>query len=174
MPASALITDAKPTEILLSAMRLEKNYNYLHPAMMKRKLLATGAVWIIGLAALVVFATEIAHGAGATEQQRLVYSFCLLLSAITWVAANLAMLITLWNGYVYQYVLALNAKSEAVEHAEDRVVVAEAALNLACDEEFRTQLTEKLSSHAAATPEQLAKEAMSQLAAAARACGGRE
>lgn len=183
MLASALLTDAKPTEILQSAMRLEKTYNYLHPAVMKRKLLAIGAVWIIGLTALVVFATEIAHGAGATEQQRLLYSFCLLLSAVTWVAANVTMLVTLWNGYVYQYVLALEAQSEVAEHADDIVVVAEAALNLASDEEFRTELTEKLSSKAAATltvtPEKLAEETISHLAAkansaaAAKACGGK-
>lgn len=156
------------TTILKRAMRLE-NQGYLHPAVLKGRITAIGAVWLIGVVAVVASTVAIARGAATTEQQQLLYGFFLVLSLATLIAATIGLFLALWNAYVYQYILALAAKSETIEYLYDSV--AEAALSLASDTEFRKQLASELVSLKAVpsvTAEELANAAIVQLAEKAK------
>jgi hypothetical protein len=156
------------TTILRRAIRLE-NQGYLHPSVLKRRLGAIGAIWLIGVAAVIASFVAITRGAASNGQQQVLFGFFLVLSLATLVAATLGLFLALWNAYVYQYILALAAKSETIDYLYDSV--AEAALSLASDAEFRKQLASELVSLKAVsnvTAEELANATVVQLAEKAK------
>ncbi len=93
--------------------------------------------------------------------------FFVLLAAATLLASTFGLFLALWNAYVYQYILALDAKSETIEYQS--ISVAEAALNLASDENFQKELASELKTVPNATPEALAQAAVVRLAEKAKA-----
>lgn len=156
------------TTILKYAIRLE-NQGYLQPAVLKGRLTAIGAVWVTGVVAVIASVISITRGVAASAQQQQLYGLFLLLSIAVLVAASAGLFLALWNAYVYQYILALAAKSETIDYLYDSV--AEAALSLAADAEFRKQLASELVSLKAVpnvTAEELANATVVQLAEKAK------
>lgn len=154
------------TGILRRAISLEK-HGYLHPAILRKRISAIGTIWLLGLVALIALIIVIRRDVAATEQQQMLVGFFVLLAVATLLASTFGLFLALWNAYVYQYILALDAKSETIEYQS--ISVAEAALNLASDENFQKELASELKTIPNATPEALAQAAVVRLAEKAKA-----
>lgn len=167
--------EAQATDILRQALRLESR-GYTHPAVLRGRLGAIALVWVAGLGALVASFTALVRSSTANEQHQLMYSYLLLLSAATFIAATIGMFLVLWNAYVHQYILAVQAREEAVVYMWEGV--GEAALNLAGNADFRKQLlaevvsSNRVSELGMANVNVLVEETVKQLAEKAKAASG--
>jgi len=173
LEARQTMSDAQPTDILKSAMYLDKR-GRSYPGLLKRRVRAIGSVWIVGLLGIIASIALIAHGA-VNEQEKLLFGFLVLLSAAVWVAATLGMFIALWNAYVSQYALALYSTSEIVEYQE--ASFSGVALNVVSQTDFRRDLIAGLvakANYPKSTAEHLAAETISRIAEKARATAAHE
>ncbi len=163
-----LQSEAQATDILRRALRLERE-GYTHPAVLRGRVGAIALVWLAGLGAVIASFIALVRSSGSTGQYQLLYSYFLFLSAATFVAASIGVFLVLWNAYVHQYILAIRAQEEMVEYMGDSV--AEAALNLAADADFRRQLLVEVVSVNIASEDKadaLAGETVKRLAEKAR------
>lgn len=111
-----------------------------HPTATRRTVAELMVFLLVGTGGTAVCLGVLAGNAVLSSQARLLWAFGAIVSGFTMVAAIGATLMVLWRSYVYQYVVALEAKEEAAEACELSVASIIAMAQLADDHQFRANV----------------------------------
>jgi hypothetical protein len=143
---SAIRTDLQElsnvtTPILEGAYRLAQRAK-VNPREIKKRALGISLILLIGLVGTAVTLIAIAVGLPKTEPARLLTIFLMLGSVVMVLASGVAMVMLVWNAYVYQYIKSLEAKHEAIETTDQIHELAEAVRNMSQDVNLEREIVE--------------------------------
>jgi hypothetical protein len=127
--------------ILRNAMSIVRRADVsLHQ--IKKKATCLLLVLIIGLVGAIAAFSVIGMGLPGDEPTRLLMAFVMLGSLTVSLASGLALLVVLWNAYVYQYVRSLDAKAREADMIDQVPTIFETAvISIACEESFQREIT---------------------------------
>ena len=137
------------SQILEAAIRIAQRSEY-SPSQVKTRLGVISGVLAVGFVSTISVLGVAVTGVVESEPARLLVSFLLLGSLAVVLVASLALVVVVWNAYVSEYALRLEADEEATAATQEALAIEEALCHLGEDKEFKKDVTHLIAAELAA------------------------